>query len=353
MTHVGLGSNTQRFVKPPRAELIALLTVAALLLGGVIAAGLSLGRDVFSASAFVAQYLRAVADRDIETALSIPGVLPAGVNRDEFLNQPKNVLLTSAAINSDLKFTVIRDEERDGIHHVFAQNSEAGSRDIEFLVAATGRNAGLFPQWTFVSSPLGSIDVVTTHATFFSVNGFGPIDLASVTTSVFPQDFAAHGTFAVFTPGTYVLETTSSSLTSKPVTLSLTQPGSEGKAEIIAEPTTAFITRVQNEVNQFFEDCVRQRVLLPAGCPFGISVENRISGKPQWGIVNRPNLTLRPGESGWEIIPAVWTLSFDAEIQSLFDGSISTVHEEIPLTIGGRVVLTASGDISVTIDRVD
>ena len=350
---MGVSALTRRFVAPGRSEFIGIVVIGTLLLGGGVAAGLSLARDVFSATAFVTQYLRAVENRDVVTAISMPGVLPIGVDRDEFLTRPENVLLTSAAMKPGDDLRVIREEDRNGVRHVFALDSANPSQTMEFAVVQTGRNAGMFPQWRFVSSPLGTLDVETIHATFFSVNGFGPIDLASVTPTVSPNDFSAHGSFSVFAPGLYLVETSSSALSSKPVSLSLAQPGSIVHATVTAEPTTAFLTRVQREVDQFFDDCVSQRVLFPAGCPFGISVENRISGAPQWGILNRPQVSLRPTASGWEIVPGVWTLTFDADIQSLFDGSISPAHEEIPLTIGGRVLLTASGDISVTIDRID
>ena len=353
MTHVGMGSVTTRFAQPRRVEVVAMVTVAVLLLAGVFSAGLALARDVFSASAFVETYLRAVESRDVATALSMPGVMPEGVTRDAFVTQPENVLLTAAAMSPNLDFSIVSEDVVRGLHFVTVSSSALGARDIVFSVTPTGSVVGLFPQWRFTTSPLGALDIKTNHATFFSVNGFGPVDMAAVDASVAPQDFAAAGFFSVFAPGIYRVEISSSSLTSDPITAELVDPGSASEASLDAVPTPAFLERVSQEVNDYFDGCVRQRVLLPSGCPFGIGIENRVSGEPVWGVAAYPQIELRPGASGWEIIPASLTLTFDAEIQSLFDGSVTPVHEDIPLTISGSVILTASGDVSVLINRVD
>jgi hypothetical protein len=353
MTHVGIGSIMTRFTRPRRGELLAIITVSVLLLSGIVSAGLALARDVFSASAFVATYLRAVETRDVATALSMPGVMPDGVSRQDFITQPNNVLLNAAAMSPDLDFTLVGEDAVQNVHYVTVISSSLGAQDIVFAVTPTGAVAGLFSQWRFTTSPLGALDIKTSRATFFSVNGFGPIDMAAVDASVAPQDFSAAELFTVFAPGIYDLEISSSALTSEPVTVKLIEPGSSSDVSLEAEPTPAFVARVQQEVDDFFDSCVRQRVLLPSGCPFGIGIENRVSGEPVWGVATYPQVGLRPGTSGWEIIPMTLSLTFDANIQSLFDGSVTPVHEDIPLTISGSVVLTASGDVSVLINRVE
>jgi len=353
MTHVGIGSVMARFTRPRRVELVAMIAVAVLLFTGVVSAGLALARDVFSASAFVETYLRAVETRDVVTALSMPGVMPEGVTRQDFVAQPQNVLLTAAAMSPGLDFTILSEDALPDVHHVTVRTSGLGARDTVFSVTPTGSIAGLFPQWRFTTSPLAALDITTNHATFFSVNGFGPIDMAAVDASVAPQDFAAAGLFTVFAPGTYEVHISSSALTSEPVTARVGEPGASSKVNLDAVPTPEFIERVQQEVDDFFDSCVRQRVLLPSGCPFGIGIENRVSGEPVWGVATYPQVGLRPGASGWEIIPMSLSLTFDANIQSLFDGSVTPVHEDIPLTISGSVILTASGDVSVLINRVE
>jgi len=353
MTLVGIGTVMARFTRPRRIELIAMVTIAVLLFAGVASAGLALARDVFSASAFVKTYLNAIETRDVATALSMPGVMPDGVTRQDFIEQPENVLLTAAAMSSDLDFTIVSEDAVQNVHYVTVSSSALGARDIVFSVTPTGSVAGIFPQWRFTTSPLGGLDIKTNHATFFSVNGFGPVDMAAVDASVAPQDFSAAGFFSVFAPGDYEVQISSTALTSEPVAAQLVEPGSSSEVTLDAEPTPAFVDRVQKEVNDFFDSCVRQRVLLPSGCPFGIGIENRVSGEPAWSVATYPQVALRPGTSGWEIVPMSLTLTFDADIQSLFDGSVTSVHEDIPLTISGSVVLTASGDVSVLINRVE
>ncbi len=364
MTHVRTGSIAPKLRRPPRNELVAIVVIAALVVIGGVTAGLALTRDVFSASAFVTQYLQAIERRDVSTALSMPGVLPPDTHREDFIADPQNVLLTAAAMATDLKFSVVSDDEVQGTHFVTVrvQSGKAGnmattaagaSRDVVFSVSPSPRGVSLFPQWEFTTTPLGAVSVSVSHATYFSVNGFGPIDIAAVNSSVSPQDFEATASFTVFTPGVYTFDVDSSALSAEPVTVALNEPGETGSVSLTATPTPALINRVQKEVDQFFDGCVSQRVLLPSGCPFGIAIDNRVSGEPRWGVANYPQVELRAGTSGWEIVPATMGLTFDADIQSLFDGSITPAHEDISLTISGSVLLTASGDVSVLINRVN
>jgi hypothetical protein len=211
---------------------------------------------------------------------------------------------------------------------------------------------GSFAQWEFVSSPLGELRVTTEHATFFSINDFGPIDLVSVDNSLSSSDFVAAHSFPVLAPSSYSLAIDSRALTSE-VQIVDVLPGQKSDVTLTASPTADFNARVQKEMDNYFDKCVKQKVLLPSGCVFGVSIQNRVVGEPTWAISAYPKVSLVAGEAGWEISPATMAVTFDAEIQSLFDGSVTSVHEDIPLTIGGTVGLSASGDIAVLIRRLD
>lgn len=349
----------QRFRRPSTRELVAIIAIATLLLGSAITASLALSRDVFSARGFVSSYLDALLRRDAASAISMPGVLPANVDRDAFLRSPDAVLLNGSALseqNSAARFRIVSDEvfpssSETPIHRVTATTSLA-TGPVRFDVRATSSFMGSFTQWEFVSSPLGELRVTTEHATFFSINDFGPIDLVSVDNSLSSSDFVAAHSFPVLAPSSYSLAIDSRALTSE-VQIVDVLPGQKSDVTLTASPTTDFNARVQKEMDNYFDKCVKEKVLLPSGCVFGVNIQNRVVGEPTWAINAYPKVSLVAGEAGWEISPATMAVTFDAEIQSLFDGSVTSVHEDIPLTIGGTVGLSASGDIAVLIRRLD
>jgi hypothetical protein len=352
---VSSGGEKQGLRIPSPRELTAIIIVVVLVLGAALAGSLALTRDVFSATGFVASYMDALIRRDAASALSMPGVISG--NRTDVLGDPEAVLLTQAALpdqNARATYTILSDDVlpgASGIHRVRVSTSLAED-DIVFEVAQTSSIAGLFGQWEFTTSPLAYVNVTTEHATYFSVNGFGPVDVVSVDPSLSAEDFGAIHAFPVLAPSAYAFSITSRSLTSPVETVSVI-PGERSEVTVVASPTPNFVSRVQKEVDSYFAACAAQRVLLPSGCLFGIGIENRVVGEPTWAVVTNPVVALVPGEAGWEISPAEMKLSFAAEIQSLFDGSIAPVTEEITLTIGGTVGLSASGDIAVLIRRLE
>lgn len=344
-----------------------MISISVLLVGAAITGAIALTAHEFSSTAFVSRYMTALARRDVASALSMPGVVPAGQDPVRFAKSSAATLLTPAALpgsNAHATFSISRDELVPGdpasgspeTHRITVLSSLARN-SLTFTVAHTGSVAGLFTQWAFVDSPLATLHVTTEHATFFSVNNFGPIDIVALDPAANPNDFTAEFDFTVLAPSSYTLKIDSQALTSDPVTVDVVPGESEtsatNSATVTANPTAGFTARVQKEVETFFDGCVAQKVLLPSGCPFGVRIDNRVVGEPSWSVVSYPTVSLVVGEAGWQIAPAPMTLHFVADIQSLFDGSVTTVSEDMPINVGGQVGLSASGDISVIITRAD
>ena len=353
------GEDVQRFRRPSTRELVALIIVATLLLAAAVSGALALSRDVFSASGFVSSYMDALIRRDAASAASMPGVLPENADKTKFLDSPNSVLLTSNALakqNSQSSFRIVSDvvlpDASDSPIHRVTVSTSLADKDILFSVRETGSFAGLFATWEFATSPLAHLTVTTEHATFFEINGYGPIDMVSVDKSLSTNAFTASHSFPVLAPGSFELGIDSLAIKSEKAVVDVL-PGEDADVTITASPTADFNARVQKEVDSYFDTCVEQRVLMPSGCVFGISIQNRIVGEPTWGITSYPVVSLVAGETGWEISPAAMAVTFDGEIQSLFDGSVTSVHQDIPITVGGTVGLSASGDIAVLIRRID
>jgi hypothetical protein len=90
-------------------------------------------------------------------------------------------------------------------------------------------------------------------------------------------------------------------------------------------------------------------VLQPTGCPFGIVVDDRISGDPQWSFDDYPEITVEPGAESW-VIPAVQgDAHLEVDVQSLFDGSITPYDADVPFSMVGNVFVSSDGTVQVTL----
>jgi len=301
-----------------RREIITWTVVAAIivaLFGGTV---LILNATLYSAAGFVRSYLDSLARHDVDGALELAGTVAAGDASDE--------LLVAGALGdlSDLRL-VSDDTDAQGIHRVvFAFTSGGTSGESAFSVRPQGTLLGLFPTWSFESSPLGVLQVTPQHGTSFTVNG--------VAVNAAQPDQPSP--YLVFAPGTYELASKSLYLEAAPTQVTASQPGAAVIASVRLLPTTAFVAQVQKELNNYLDECATQQVLLPTGCPFGEEIANRIVSTPAWSIAHYPKVTLKPGAApGSWLMPATDAAAhLVVDIRSLFDGSVSTFDQDVPFT---------------------
>src|SRR5690606_25362207 len=95
------------------------------------------------------------------------------------------------------------------------------------------------------------------------------------------------------------------------------------------------------EVHEHLDECATQRVLFPSGCPLGKDVDNRVISEPVWSITEYPELEVVPTDTfgEWEVPPAHAVANITVEVQSLFDGSISTIDEDMTVLVRYRVTI--------------
>lgn len=301
-----------------------LLLWAVALVGVAIAFGvvvLTLNLTMYSASGYVRTYLDALARKDAAAALELIGVRSTGDASD--------ALLTREAMGELEDIEITRDRiVEDGTHYVTASYTLAGEPgSTEFAVTRGGTLFGLFNDWTFAQPPFTVLQLTVRNDDDFTANG---LDLVSEV----GQD--AEAPYLAFTPSAIELTHESEYLTAEPVTALLTQPGTAVPATLDIRANRAFVDEVQRQVDAFLAECTTQRVLLPTGCPFGTTIDNRIVTEPVWSIVQNPVITLEPAGqvATWRVpqTPAVAHLTVD--VQSLFDGSISTTDEDVPFAVG-------------------
>lgn len=308
--------------------LLSWTLIFGLLLAGFAASVLALNGDVFSAHGFVGSYLDALARHDADEALDFDGVVvPADASED---------LLVDAALGdlSDIRLlSDVEDGDAHVVRFIYALGEE--TQTTEFTVERTGTRFGLFPTWRFTTSPMAILDAAVDHDTRLTANGVA----------------SASGPHAVLVPGYFELDHASKYLEAEEVTAAATDVGATVEAALAVTPNEEFAGAATRAVAGFLDDCVTQEVLKPTGCPMGVDVINRLKGVPTWSMLDYPTAALSSTENPgvWAAKPAKGIAHIVADVQSLFDGSISKLDEDLQFTSGYLITIGFDDSLSVTV----
>jgi hypothetical protein len=304
---------------------------------GTVAA---LNSTVYSAGGFVRSYLDALARHDGHAALEMPGVtVPDSGSRE---------LLNSIARGDLEQLRALGEQaEPDGTRLVeFGYSADGVTGTTTFQVRPTGARFLLFSRWEFVVSPVSALEVTVSHASTFTANG------VSVDTAHQPRDLDATGgtPYLVFAPAVYSIGHESRYLGADPEAVLVDAPGSTVPVTVAPRPNRAFVDQVQKELDAYLGECAAQRVLQPAGCPFGQTVRDRIQGEPEWSIASSPSVTLQPfsadpADVTWLMPEVTGAAHIDVDVRSLFDGRVTRLDQDVPFAVSYRVVPLADGSI--------
>ncbi len=310
-----------------RRAVVAWIVVFAIAVSAGAGAVLALNATVFGAAGFVRVYLEAVARGDATGALDMPGVTADPRMRTDFLADDALAGITGLR---EVSVTA-----GDGGTEVvtFAWTSGDTESTSSFAVERTGSRLGLFPEWSFAASPVATLRLTVEHDERFDVNGVAAESgVANVAVD-----------YAVLSPGVYRVDHTSTYLQARAVDAIADAPASVVDATLEVLPADALREQVTAEVHDHLTECATQEVLFPTGCPLGRAIPNRVVSTPEWSIVEYPELTVVPGvEFGtWLVPPADAVAHLTVDVQSLFDGSISTLDEDIPFTASYLVTIEA------------
>lgn len=361
---------------PPGARR-AVLTRAILIwaaLGVLLVAALfsaigALNREVYSAGGFVRSYLDALAHHDAAGALAMPGVdstpaelraagLPADVSRE---------LLRGSVLGSIRDIRVAEKDLGGGRRRVIAGYLlDSAPKSSTFTLEQTGSYLGVFPTWRFAHSPLGIASVRVAHADTFTVAGLTLDPRATEPKQTDPRQtdpgqmaskpgsaYAAEADYLVFEPARYTFGHSSALLTATPKTAWFTSGGLGSSASAVVPITVdarangAFVRAVKARVNRLLDDCARQKVLQPAGCPFGTEIDDRVEDSPTWSIVAYPTIAIVPGDTGWQTPELEGVAHIVVNVRSLFDGTVSRLDRDEPFAISLRITLGAHDSVSI------
>ena len=314
---------------------IVAFALAVLTGGGAVVA---LNATVFGPGDFARIYLDALARGDAEGALALPGV-DAGDAGDA-----DDLLLTDDALTGLTGIRQLSDADLgDGHHRVtFTWSSPGGDGTTAFEVERIGTRLGLFPEWGFAASPLARLALDVQHDPRFTVNG---VDRTT------GRDTAGPVEYAVLVPGSYVFAHDTTFLRATPVTVLADEVGAELAAAVDVQAGPEFVSTLDEEVRSHLTDCATQRVLFPTGCPFGKTITNRVVSEPVWSMVAFPELQIEPGTEfrTWVAGPTSATAHLVVDVKSLFDGTVSTLDEDVvfevtyTITLDGNALAVTEG----------
>ncbi|HWH97674.1 MAG TPA: hypothetical protein VNS80_04840, partial [Pseudolysinimonas sp.] len=181
-------------------------------------------------------------------------------------------------------------------------------------------------------SPVATLRLTVEHDERFDLNGVQAISGVAAST---PVDYA------VLVPGVYRVDHTSTYLQARAVEALADAPASVVASTLEVLPADALLDQITLEVHDHLAECATQEVLFPTACPFGQTIPNRVVSTPEWSIIEYPELTVGPGvEFGTWLVPPADALShLTVDVQSLFDGSVSTFNEDIPFTVSYLVTI--------------
>ncbi|MFT4214374.1 MAG: hypothetical protein QM622_06315 [Microbacterium sp.] len=333
-----------------RFDLAALALVGLLLISAFGATGAVLYQNLYSPSAFVVRYLDLLSQGRAADALALAGASVDSVELEKagLPVDASEALLRSAALAPLTDIAVVSEAERDGVTDVtvtYTAGTYAGTST--FQIERSGW-IGIAPSWRFAQSPLAVIELTVLGATEFSVNGFS-VDTRQVSAQGADADPLEPVGLLVFSPGLYSISVSTAVSATPGVAVLSDTPQAGIPVTLQTQPTDQFTAVIQEEVEDFLDDCATQEVLQPTGCPFGLEVSNRIVGLPEWSIAEQPVVSLVPDDADWSIERTTATAHVVVDIQSIYDGSIRHVDEDVPFFVGGTVTILPDGTASITV----
>lgn len=335
-----------------RADLALLAFIGLLLIAAIGAGGMSLYQSFYSPSAFVQRYVDLLSNGRAVEALQVPGVsLDLAVLQDAGIDaSASEALLRRAALSPLTDVTVTETGDKDGVHEIVVDYRAGGVEGTSVFTVAQDGWVGVTPNWRFTQSPLAEIELTVRGADVFAVNGFA-IDRRQVSV-----DGAEAGPLdplhlLVFTPGRYSVTVDTAIAASRGVSVLADTALARTPVDVQAEPTDKFVGVVQQQVEQFLMQCATQEVLQPTRCPFGLQLHNRLAPgtTPKWSIAKQPAVTLLPDGAAWAIPATEAMAHIDVEIQSLFDGTVREVSQDVPFRVNGTATVLPDGTVSIRV----
>ncbi|WP_396667253.1 hypothetical protein [Microbacterium sp. R86528] len=331
-------------------DLSLLAVVGVVLVGAVAAAYGAVQREFYSPTAFVEQYLSMLEEGRTSDALSVPGVAVASADLEAAGLPPTahDALLRSTALATLTDAHVVSEEQHDHFTTVNVAYTAGGYAGTTSFDVEEDGAIGIAPTWRFASSPLAVLSLNVGGSMSFNVNGFA-LDKRQVSPEGVDADPTEAVSLLVFSPGLYSVSVETAIATTPGVAVLSDSPFTSVPVTVQAQPTEEFVEVVQERVEEFLSTCASQEVLQPTACPFGYVVEDRIASIPEWQIETQPTISIESDGADWKIPATPAAARLNVDIQSLFDGSITTASEVVPFFVTGTIRVLPDGSVTISV----
>lgn len=302
-----------------------------MLWGGLIAASVAVASVAITAAVAeatsperpVRAYLEALAADDLTSAAALAGLDADDVDR--LGGMPLGDLGTPDIVQIIDTVEVSADERV-----VIARYGERGVDVAEVAFALEPQRVGPFAGWRFSAPPVEGVVVAVDGHDEVVVNGERR------------RSEVAGGPVTVpgFVPARLEVDVASPYLDGESRRARVGTASAADPIVVTAVPSQRLKRVVDREVAAFLDECTQQRVLQPAGCPFGITVPDRVVDEPQWRVGVPAVVAVVPGQR-----PGEWALEGGATmrvsltVQRLIDGVVEERDEAVVSVIRGSVVL--------------
>lgn len=316
-----------------RRVLLRVLVPTLVLLLAMSGSVVALNATVYGAGGFTRAYLETLGRGAVDQALATAGVeLPEG----------DRALLADGVPSGPQRVRIVADEALDGGRRAVTAEFElagepAGSR---FVVERDGSRFGVFAQWRFAEPPVATLAVQVLGDYRFQAPGLATGD---------PEAIGQPQPYLALVPSVYDLYHRTTYLEAPDQIARVVEPGSAVAATLEPKPTEHFLGEVQELVDEHLDSCAEQTVLLPAGCPFGTAIDDRVLDAPRWSIDAHPRITIERAEEpgAWRVPAAPAAARIETRVQSIFDGSIRELDEERTFAVSYDVRIRADDSLLV------
>ncbi|MDX2026954.1 hypothetical protein [Microcella sp.] len=303
------------------------MTRATIIGGGAVAALLGLGALAFAVlvvtsatpAAHVQRYLDALARDDLVAAAHLAGL------------EPPTAMPVGDAGEPSIHRVVSSDDAGDGTVVVTAEyGDETDAALVTFALQPAPPIFGLVPAWAFVTPPVGTLTVTADQHDVIAINGQSFVATAAGE----PVDVS------VFVPARVSVRVDEPLVSAPAQTVRIEAIEGTPPVTLAVEPTDRLQRIVTNEITRLLGECAEQRVLQPAGCPFGITIVDRVVEPPLWRLDQLDEVTIEPGNH-----PGRWSVRSEGsvqlivDVQRLFDGTVTSRDDLIGFIVRGEVTI--------------
>ncbi|WP_423920490.1 hypothetical protein ACPEEZ_14355 [Frigoribacterium sp. 2-23] len=302
---------------------------------GFVVTVAALNATIYSASGFAKSYVSAVDRGDVTSALELAGVTPGDGLGDALLRVPSKGGFDDVHTVGDVAIG-------GGAHAVTLGYTLDGiAIESQFVVTGARSNFGVFSSWTFLQPPTATVSITPQHDPRFTADG----------TTVTTEQAGVATAFTVLAPSRFSITHDSTFLTAPAVQVVAGSVGATTEAQVETQAKASFVKTVQTQLDdQLTKDCITQKVLFPAGCPFGRQVDDRLLSDPTWTMPQLPVVQIVPSTTpGQWLVPGVeGTAHVTMNAQSLFDGRKYAIDEDVPFTVSYAITIGTDDTIAIT-----